>query len=89
MRALASVSPIHSFFFWGGWSALVAIGTLSLAFATYSLVRASKRLALNADAELRAQWRPRWRALEHAACCATSVRRPDPAPSEGMDAQPG
>jgi hypothetical protein len=41
-----------------GWDALVAIGTLSLAAVTFALVVATRRLATQGDAEIRAQWRP-------------------------------
>ena len=53
-----SASVVHRFFFWGGWNSLVAIGTLALASATYSLMRGTRQLASASDAEVRAQWRP-------------------------------
>jgi hypothetical protein len=49
---------IHGFFSWSGWSAFVALGTLSLACVTYGLVRATKMLAQRAEADVRAQWTP-------------------------------
>jgi hypothetical protein len=51
-------SAAHAFFYWGGWSALVAIGTLALATVTYTLVRTTKLLAQSAEADVRAQWTP-------------------------------
>ena len=42
-RGVVVSSAIHTFFFWGGWSALVAIGTLALAGATGWLGLQSKR----------------------------------------------
>jgi hypothetical protein len=41
-----------------GWDALVALGTLSLSFVTLALVIATRGLARQANAEVRAQWRP-------------------------------
>jgi hypothetical protein len=48
----------HRIFEWGGWNALVALGTLALALATYGVIRATKALAERGDAEISAQWRP-------------------------------
>jgi hypothetical protein len=48
----------HRIFDWGGWNALVAVGTLALAMATYGVIRATKALAERGDAEIAAQWRP-------------------------------
>lgn len=48
----------HRIFDWGGWNALVAIGTLGLAAATYGVIRATRALAQRGDAEIAAQWRP-------------------------------
>jgi hypothetical protein len=53
-----AASIVHRIFYWGGWSALVAIGTLGLAAVTYTLVRATKLLAQRAEADVRAQWTP-------------------------------
>ena len=55
---LLAASLVHRVFFWGRWSALVAVGTLSLAAVTYGLVGATRRLAAGTDQEIRAQWRP-------------------------------
>jgi hypothetical protein len=41
-----------------GWEALVAIGTLLLAVATFLLVLRTAALARSSDADIRAQWRP-------------------------------
>jgi hypothetical protein len=41
-----------------GWEALVAIGTLSLAAVTLALVLATRSLARQASAAIRAEWRP-------------------------------
>jgi hypothetical protein len=49
---------VHRVFFWGGWDALVAIGTLALAATTFYLVRGRGKLARASDSELRASWRP-------------------------------
>jgi hypothetical protein len=48
----------HRLFDWSGWNALVALGTLALALATYGVIRATKALAERGDAEISAQWRP-------------------------------
>jgi hypothetical protein len=55
---LIGASLLHRIFDWYGWSALVALGTLGLAFATFGVVRATKALADRAEAEVAAQWRP-------------------------------
>jgi hypothetical protein len=55
---IVAASIVHRIFYWGGWSALVAIGTLGLAAVTYTLVRATKILAQRAEADVRAQWTP-------------------------------
>lgn len=44
-------SIIHRIFYWGGWSALVAIGTLALAYATVRVVHQARE-------QTAAQWMP-------------------------------
>jgi hypothetical protein len=41
-----------------GWEALVAVGTLLLALATFYLVLRTSALAKSSESDLRAQWRP-------------------------------
>jgi hypothetical protein len=55
---MVAATLAHRIFDWGGWNALVALGTLALAAATYGVIRATRALAARADAELAAQWRP-------------------------------
>jgi len=43
---------------WGGWSIFVALGTIGLAVVTVTLVGATRVLARNSAAAIKAEWRP-------------------------------